>query len=63
MTMRQKIFYRIGQGAGLILVLTLFWSADQQNNFTGWRAEPQPEIGRTIPSHVKGAQSTFQNPI
>jgi hypothetical protein len=54
MTKRQKIFARVGQAAGVLLVLIVFWFGAEQNNVTGWRTEPNPEVGRTIPAHVKG---------
>jgi len=50
----QKAFYRIGQGAGLVLVGAWFWFGGREMNFVTWPRVPQPEIGRTIPHQTKG---------
>jgi hypothetical protein len=54
MTTHQKVFYRIGQVSGLVLVLGLFWWAELQMRNVGWPNFPQFEIGLTNPREVKG---------
>ena len=44
MTTYQRVFYRIGQVSGLVLVLGLCWWAELQLNYLGWLNFPQFEI-------------------
>jgi hypothetical protein len=54
MTKRQKIFYRIGQTAGLILVFAWFCWGGIEMKYIHWPRVPDPETGRTIPHQTKG---------
>jgi hypothetical protein len=53
MTKRQKIFYRIGQAVGAVLVAAWWWWGLLEMSYVGWSKSPQPEIGRTVPHQVK----------
>jgi hypothetical protein len=53
MTKRQKIFYRIGQASGVVLVVAWWWLGLLEMTYVGWSKSPQPEIGRIIPHEVK----------
>ena len=54
MTTYQRVFYRIGQVSGLVLVLGLCRWAELQMSYMGWLNFPQFEIGLTPPHEVKG---------
>jgi len=54
MTTYQRVFHRIGQVSGLVLVLGLCWWAELQMRNVGWPNFPQFEIGLTNPHEVKG---------
>ena len=53
MTKRQKIFYRIGQVSGGVMVAAWWSWGLLEMAYVGWSRSPQPEIGRTIPHEVK----------
>ena len=50
---RQKIFCRIGQVSGVVMVVAWWWLGLLEMTYVGWSKSPQPEIGRTIPHEVK----------
>jgi hypothetical protein len=52
-TQRQKVFYRIGRAAGIVLVVAWWWWCLLEMSYVGWSKSPQPEIGRTVPHQVK----------
>jgi hypothetical protein len=54
MTKYQKLFYRMGQAAGIVFVGAWFWWGAAEMNYVSWPRAPQPEIGRTIPYQTKG---------
>ena len=54
MTKRQKMFYRIGQASGVVLVVAWWWFGLLEMTYVDWARSPQPEIGRTVPHEVKG---------
>ena len=54
MTKRQKLFYRVGQAAGLILVFAWFCWCGIEAGYLNWPRIAQPETGRTIPHETKG---------
>ena len=53
MTKRQKIFYRIGQASGVVLIIAWWWLGLLEMTYVGWPRTPQPEIERTVPHEVK----------
>jgi hypothetical protein len=53
MTKRQKIFYRLGQVSGVVLIVAWWWGGLLEMTYVGWPKSPQPEIGRTVPHKVK----------
>jgi hypothetical protein len=53
MTTYQRVFYRIGQVSGLVLVISFCWWAELQMSYVGWPNFPQFEIGLTIPHTVR----------
>ena len=53
MTRRQKVFYRIGQVSGVVLVVAWWWLGLLEMTYVGWPKFPQPEIGRIVPHEVK----------
>ena len=53
MTKPQKIFYRIGQVSGVVMVVAWWWWGLLEMSYVGWSKSPQPEIGRIIPHEVK----------
>ena len=54
MTKRQKIFYRVGQGAALVLVGAWFWWSGIEGDYVTGPRLPQPETGHIIPHQTKG---------
>ena len=51
---RQRIFYRMGQLAALVLVACCFWWGVRENNYIGYSRTPLPEVGQLIPHKTKG---------
>jgi hypothetical protein len=49
----QRVFYRIGQAASVVLVGAFWWWGLLEMTYVGWSRSPQPEIGRTAPHEVK----------
>ena len=45
MTAYQRVFYRIGQVSGIVLVIGFCWWAELQMSYVGWSNFPQLEIG------------------
>jgi hypothetical protein len=62
MTKREKIFYRIGQGAAAVLILAWFWWGGIEMDYVYWPRVPHPEIGQTIPHETKGIIVYVTNP-
>jgi hypothetical protein len=50
----QRIFYRIGPLAALVLVVCCFWWGVRENNYIGYSRAPLPEVGQLIPHNTKG---------
>jgi hypothetical protein len=51
---RQRIFYRVGQLAGIVLVTTFWWWALREMNYVSYSRTPLPQFGQVIPHTTKG---------
>jgi hypothetical protein len=52
MFLKLKMF--IGQAAGIILVICLFWSGGLLDAYFDYPRNPVPSVGRVVPLEVKG---------
>jgi hypothetical protein len=51
---RQRIFYRIGQTAGLVLVAAFWWWGLREMNYVSYSRVPLPQFGQVVPHTTKG---------
>src|SRR5580704_15056087 len=50
---RQRIFYRAGQLAALVLVISWSWLLLRQMNYVSFSRIPLPQVGQIVPYEVK----------
>jgi hypothetical protein len=51
---RQRIFYRIGQMFGLVLVISWSWWGLREMNYVSYSRVPLPQFGQVVPHTTKG---------
>jgi hypothetical protein len=51
---RQRVFYRIGQLAALVLVISWFWWGLREMNYVDFSTTPFAQLGQTVPHATQG---------
>ena len=54
MLSRQKLFYRAGGLAALVLVASWWWRCLREMNYMNFSRAPLPQVGQVIPHTTKG---------
>ena len=54
MLSRRKIFYRVGQLSGLVLVASWWWWGLREMNYVSFSRIPLPQLGQVVPHTTKG---------
>jgi hypothetical protein len=54
MLSRQKILYRIGQSAAIVLVASWWWWGLREMNYVSFSRTPLPQLGQIVPHPTKG---------
>ncbi len=51
---RQRIFYRLGQLAALVLIACVWWWGLREMNYVGYSRTALPQVGQVVPHETKG---------